>query len=113
MSHVYTWPSMRRRARDGFLEEVTVLKAEWRLPREKEERPPGIEHWLSSQGRKIKKCVCVCVCVRARAHAHGCVSLKLPTTEESLTNVTLQRWGRWLCREGQVQAWRAMRQPLQ
>lgn len=44
---------------------------------------------------------------------HACVSLKLPTPEESLTNVTLERWGRWLCREGQVQAWRAMRQPLQ
>lgn len=29
---------------DGFLEEVTVLKAEWRLPREKE-RLPGIWHW--------------------------------------------------------------------
>lgn len=60
---------------------------------------------LVIQPRQEDKEFSVCV--------HVCLCLKLPTTEESLTNVTLERWGRWLCREGQVQAWRAMRQPLQ
>lgn len=60
---------------------------------------------LVIQPRQEDKEFSVCV--------HACVSLKLPTPEESLTNVTLGRWGRRLCREGQVQAWRAMRQPLQ
>lgn len=50
-------PAWEEEPGDSFVEEVTVLKAEWRLLREKEGRLPGIECWLASQDRKKKNLV--------------------------------------------------------